>query len=167
VSALQIVMVCRGNICRSPTAQAVLQQLIKQAGLQDRIHVDSAGTHPWHSGDPPDARAMRHAKARGYDLTTLRAKGVQEHHYARADRLIAMDQDNLDWLNQRCPPEFKYKLSRLMGYAQTALPHADVPDPYYGGPNGFERVLDLIEAACAGLLEYLKAQTSPAPETGG
>jgi protein-tyrosine phosphatase len=155
VSALQIVMVCRGNICRSPTAQVVLQHLIEKASLQERFQVDSAGTHPWHPGSAPDVRAVHHAKVRGYALGHLRAKGVQAHHFEQAHLLVAMDQDNLDWLRQRCPPSWQHKLTGLMRHAPLASPHADIPDPYYGGPNGFEYVLDLIEAACAGLLTHL------------
>jgi protein-tyrosine phosphatase len=153
----RILMVCLGNICRSPTAQVVLQQKIDQCGLTKRITVDSAGTHATaHAGAPPDARAMHHARLRGYTLQGLRAKAVQRAHFASFDLVVAMDGANLAWLHQHCPPGQRSKLVTLGQYARTqTVPTQGVPDPYYGGPNGFEQVLDLVEDACDGLLHHL------------
>jgi protein-tyrosine phosphatase len=153
----RILMVCLGNICRSPTAQVVLQQKIERCGLTKHITVDSAGTHASHVGAGPDARAVHHAGLRGYVLQGLRAKAVQRAHFASFDLVVAMDGANLAWLHQNCPPGQRSKLVALGQYvrAQVMPPHG-VPDPYYGGPNGFEQVLDLVEDACDGLLHHLK-----------
>jgi len=148
-------MVCMGNICRSPTAHAVLRHKLLAAGIADAVLVDSAGTHAWHRGKPPDARALHHAGLRGYDLSGLRARGVADEDFAAFDMILAMDNDNLAALKKRCPPEHLPKLSRLSAHAVHRRSTAEVPDPYYGGPNGFEHVLDLVEDACDGLVEHL------------
>lgn len=152
--ALRVLMVCMGNICRSPTAEGVLRAQVEAAGLGSRVHIDSAGTHAFHVGSPPDLRSQKHAALRGYDLSPQRARQVSAQDYERFDLLLAMDWDNLALLQQDCPPEHVRKLRRLMEFAPDAG-SAVVPDPYYEGEEGFERALDLVEAACAGLVQHL------------
>lgn len=154
----RILMVCMGNICRSPTAEAVLRHRIHRVGLQGRVEVDSAGTHAWHSQDPPDERSIAHAARRGYDLSTLRARRVREEDFERFHLILAMDRDNLVHLSGMCPEPFQDRLHLLMDFAPE-LPERIVPDPYYGSAAGFERVLDLVECACDGLARYLHAAT--------
>ena len=144
-----------GNICRSPTAEAVLRHKLREAGLGQRVTVDSAGTHSWHGGEPPDPRAIKHAARRGYDLNNLRARVVTAADFERADMILAMDWDNLATLEERCPPEHRPKLGRLTQHARR-FPVPVVPDPYQGGPEGFDHVLDLVEDACDGLVEQLR-----------
>jgi protein-tyrosine phosphatase len=138
--ALSLLLVCLGNICRSPTAEAVLRHKIVAAGLAARVAVDSAGTGGWHVGDPPDPRSQRHALQRGYDLSTLRARRVVEDDFHRFDFILAMDRGNLADL-RRLAPDGGFRADVRL-FAQM-----EVPDPYSGGPAGFERVLDLVEAA--------------------
>lgn len=152
-----VLFVCMGNLCRSPTAEGVFRHLVRQAGLQDRIRIDSAGTHDYHVGSPPDERSCHHASLRGYDLSELRARQVQAADFAHFDLILAMDWENLALLQEDCPPEHRPKLRRLMEFAPPALGDI-VADPYYGGGRGFETVLDHIEAACAGLLEHIRGQ---------
>jgi protein-tyrosine phosphatase len=150
-----ILMVCTGNICRSPTAEGVLRQLLREARLEEQVHVDSAGTHDYHIGSPPDERSAHHASLRGYDLSTLRARRVSEADFERFDLICAMDWDNLGLLEADCPPEHRHKLRRLMEFAPAGRGEV-VPDPYYGGRDGFEIVLDHVEEACQGLLDELR-----------
>lgn len=150
-----VLMVCMGNICRSPTAEAVLRHRAGRAGLDGWLHIDSAGTHGYHPGEPPDARSQRHAAQRGYDLSGLRARQLVEADYQRFDLLLGMDWDNLALMQSACPPGHERKLRRLMEFAPAA-PSPVVPDPYLGGAQGFEEVLDLVEQACDGLLKHLE-----------
>lgn len=151
-------MVCMGNICRSPTAEAVLRAKLLQHGLHDRVEVGSAGTHGgWHAGQPPDHRSQQHAVRRGYDLSALRARRVDDMDFERFDLLLAMDEDNLAELEGNCPPQHRTKLQLLMAFAPAGAGRV-VPDPYQGGPEGFEHVLDLIESACEGLVSHLRQQ---------
>lgn len=136
---LRVLLVCLGNICRSPTAEAVLRHKLAQAGLAQRVELDSAGTGGWHIGEPPDARSIRHAAQRGYDLSTLRGRRVAEEDFRCFDLILAMDEDNLAELQRLQPQD---------GSAQLRLfASAPVPDPYMGAPAGFDHVLDLVEAA--------------------
>jgi len=151
----KVLMVCMGNICRSPTAEGVLRHKLRQAGLHELVVVDSAGTHAYHEGEPPDHRSQRHAFQRGYDLSALRARAVAEADFEHFDLILAMDWDNFALLEEQCPPEHRGKLKRLAEFARRHDSPV-VPDPYYGGANGFERVLDLIEDACDGLIDHLK-----------
>jgi len=151
-----VLMVCMGNICRSPTAEGVLRHLVREAGLQDEVHIDSAGTIDYHVGSPPDERSARHARERGYDLSALRARQVQPRDFERFDLILAMDWENLQELQSLCPPAHEHKLRRLMEFAPRGLGDV-VADPYYGGRDGFERVLDHVEAACEGLLSHLRS----------
>jgi protein-tyrosine phosphatase len=150
-----VLMVCMGNICRSPTAEGVLRQKVQAAGLDSSVHIDSAGTIDYHVGSPPDERSARHARQRGYDLSSLRARQVHARDFERFDLILAMDWENLQELQSLCPPEHEHKLRRLMEFAPPGLGDV-VADPYYGGRDGFERVLDHVEAACEGLLGHLR-----------
>jgi protein-tyrosine phosphatase len=161
VAPTRVLMVCMGNICRSPTAEAVLRTQAALRGMAQRVEVDSAGTHGWHAGEPPDARAQAHGARRGYDLAPLRARRVQAADFERFDLILAMDRDNLANLLELRPAAAETRVELLMRFARR---HAveEVPDPYYGAADGFERVLDLIEDACDGLLAHLAA-TTPRP----
>ena len=150
-------MICMGNICRSPTAEAVLRHKLHQAGLHWWIEVDSAGTHAYHLGAPADDRAFAHARRRGYDLNGLRARRVAQADFEAFDLVLAMDRENLQALQDICPKPFLPRLKLLMDYApRPGLPR-DVPDPYYGAAAGFETVLDMVETACDGLVTQLSA----------
>ena len=145
-------MVCMGNICRSPTAEGVLRHMLAQRGLSGAVEVASCGTHAYHVGEAPDARAQAFATKRGYDLSRQRARRLGDGDFLASDHLLAMDLDNLALLEEKCPPEHAHKLGLLMRYARRHSAQV-VPDPYYGGPNGFELVLDYIEDACEGFIE--------------
>jgi protein-tyrosine phosphatase len=166
---IRVLMVCMGNICRSPTAEAVLRHKLLEAGLSEVVEVESAGTHAFHIGSPPDERSQKHARRRGYDLSPLRARRVDGQDFTRFDLLLAMDFDNLAILEGECPAgdvAIRSKLKRLTEFLPARSVHVGaqtVPDPYYGGPAGFDVVLDLVEAACEGLVEHLK-ELLAAPE---
>ncbi len=147
-----VLLVCMGNICRSPTAEAVLRQQATRAGVE--MIIDSAGTLGYHSGSAPDSRARAAGEARGYDFSGMRARQVRVEDFERFDLVLAADQDNLQDLQRLCPAEHQHKLRLLLSYADVL--EQEVPDPYYGGDQGFERVLDLIESACEGLLAQLR-----------
>lgn len=151
---LNVLMVCLGNICRSPTAEAVLRTKLARAGLGDRIAVASAGTHG-ERGGAPDARAVAAGAKRGYDLSNIRSRRVAPADFDRHDWVLAMDRDNLVNLEKLCPSPLQERLGLLLRHAP-ALGLHDVPDPYYGGPAGFDHVLDLIEPACDGLILTLR-----------
>lgn len=153
---IHVVMVCTGNICRSPTAEAVLRALAEKSGLGDRLIVDSAGIEAYHVGAPPDARSQEHAMRRGYQLGALRARQVCAADFDGVDWLLAMDRWHLAALKRRCAPARQGSLRLLMDFS--GKPGTEVPDPYYGGPADFERVLDLVEAGCEGLLQALFKQ---------
>jgi protein-tyrosine phosphatase len=150
----RILFVCMGNICRSPTAEGVTRALAEKQGLADEFAFDSAGTHGYHVGHPPDARAHATALKRGYDLSPLKARQVNALDFEHFDYILAMDRDNLELLRQACPEEYRDKLGLFLEFS-TRQTVDEVPDPYYGGPEGFERVLDLIEDAAAGLLDRM------------
>ena len=152
-----VLMVCTGNICRSPTAEGVLRQRVEQAGLADRVHIDSAGTHDYHVGSPPDERSSHHASLRGYDLTAQRARQVRAADFERFDLILAMDNGHMELLQEDCPPRHRHKLRRMMDFAPPGLAD-EVADPYYGGKDGFERVLDHIEAASDGVLRHIRSE---------
>lgn len=149
----RILFVCMGNICRSPTAEGVFRHHAEQAGVSEQLDIDSAGTHAYHTGEPPDRRARAAAERRGMSLEGIRARRVVTEDFERFDYIIAMDEDNLDRLRSESPEEHHGKLSLFLEFA--ALSEREVPDPYYGGSAGFERVLDLVEEASRGLLETL------------
>lgn len=155
----KVLFVCLGNICRSPTAEGVFRDLIQKQGVDSWIHVDSAGTSNWHPGKAPDPRTVRAAHQRGYDLSMLRARQVNAHDFEQFDYILAMDQANLEELKQQCPSHFSGHLGLFLDFASASnLP--EVPDPYYGGSDGFDLVLDLIEDASQGLLNHLLKPSS-------
>lgn len=147
-----VVFVCLGNICRSPTAEGVFRHLVEQEGLSEWIRTDSAGTHAYHIGEQPDLRAQQTAKSRGVDLSDLRGRKAVENDFIEFDYILAMDDENYHNLNVICPSGSEDKLSLFLdfskGYSET-----QVPDPYYGGDQGFDHVFDLVESASRGLLE--------------
>lgn len=154
---LNVLFVCTGNICRSPTAEGVFRAMVERAGLAQHVSVDSCGTHDYHVGDPPDPRACAHAKRRGYDITALRARMLDRDDFERFDLLIALDRGHEQILRRRAPPSAKDKVRLLMGYVPE-LGLREVPDPYFGGPEDFERALDLIERAAERLLAEIRAR---------
>ena len=151
---MRILFVCLGNICRSPTAEGVLRALATREAPELPLEVDSAGTADYHVGQPPDPRTRAAAARRGYDLSTLRARTVDSGDFERFDLILAMDRENLQDLKRRAPSHAHERLRLFLEFAPDAP--ADVPDPYYGGPNGFEEVLDLVETATRGLLTHLR-----------
>jgi len=154
---IKVLFVCMGNICRSPTAQGVFRNLIEKEGLSHLISTDSAGTIAFHVGNPPDKRACETAVKRGLDLSDLRARQAVADDFERFDYVVAMDRENFDDLKNLCPAGQENKLHLFLDFA----PHLDVqevPDPYYGGPGGFEKVFDLVEDASNGLLSRIKQQ---------
>lgn len=150
----RILFVCMANICRSPMAEGVLRALAEHAGVSAIIEVDSAGTHAYRRGEPPDQRAREVAASRGYDLSGLRARQVTEQDFERFDRILAMDRQNFALLRRYCPPEHRYKLGLFLDYAD-GLAEKEVPDPYYGGVQGFENVLEMSEHAAWGVIEAI------------
>lgn len=147
-----------GNICRSPTAHRVFRDMVTQHELQRNVTVDSAGTHNYHPGSPPDQRSQEHAALRGYDLSDIRARQIAAEDFSRFDLILVMDYDNFAFVQSICPCGQEKKIKRLTEFCLT-LDSPVVPDPYYGGANGFEQVLDLVEDACEGLLHHVKKQT--------
>ncbi|MCG5530780.1 low molecular weight phosphotyrosine protein phosphatase [Halorhodospira halochloris] len=154
-ASIRILLVCMGNICRSPTAEGVLRERLRQAGLQGVVETDSAGTHDYHIGKAPDPRAQDAASQRGIDISDLRARQVERSDFDEFDLILAMDQDNFDLLRADCPPKHADKLGMFLDYAPQRR-EREVPDPYFGGRQGFELVYDLIEEASEGLVDDLK-----------
>lgn len=163
----RVLMVCMGNICRSPTAEGVLRHYLKINGLQDKVEVDSAGTHGYHVGEAPDQRTQRAALLRGYNLSQLRARKVAPQDLDYFDLILAMDKTNLDNLQRIAPPEVHDRIKLFMDYARN-FDDDEVPDPYYGLGHGFDLVLDMVEDASLGLVEDLKIRLmeQPAAKTG-
>jgi protein-tyrosine phosphatase len=155
---VRICFVCLGNICRSPTAEGVMRALVRRAGLDKHIEIDSAGTAGYHSGEPPDARATAAARRRGIELSG-QARRFQPEDWERFDYILVMDRSNLSDLSSMAPtPELLQKARLLRSFDPRAPKGAAVPDPYYGGPGGFDDVIDLCEAACERLLEHLQKE---------
>lgn len=154
---VKVLFVCMGNICRSPTAHGVFENLVKINGLEDAIEIDSAGTHAYHIGEPPDKRAQATALNRGVDLSSQRARRVQVSDFECYDYVVAMDHDNLSNLIEISPTAMKKKIKLFLSYSSD-FDVDEVPDPYYGGPAGFEKVLDMVESASEGLLAHIKQQ---------
>lgn len=150
----KILFVCMGNICRSPTAEGVLRKKLANKDLFIKVLIDSAGTHNYHPNSPPDSRSQAHALRRGYDLSDLKARAINEIDFKEFDLLITMDWDNRALLEERCPFEYQHKIRGLAEFLQTTKASV-IPDPYYGGEQGFELVLDLIEEATEGLMKFI------------
>ncbi len=149
---MRLLFVCMGNICRSPSAEGVFRRVLAERAPDLSVEIDSAGTHDYHVGNPPDRRAIEAARRRGIDLSTLRARQVSTRDFEWFDLILAMDDENVDELKRRAPREYHSRIRLLMEFAPNAsLRH--VPDPYYGRAQGFEQVLDLLEEAAEGLLE--------------
>lgn len=153
---VKVLMVCLGNICRSPTAEGVLRSKAMQAGLSELVFVDSAGTSDWHAGEAPDARALRAAAARSYDLSSQRARQIKAQDFTDFDYILAMDHHNLRDLQRYCPQPLQHKISLFLSYG--SLNVEEVPDPYDLGREAFDEVLDLVENASTGLLSSLIAK---------
>ena len=159
---VHLLFVCLGNICRSPTAEGVMRRMVDDAGLEDAIAIDSAGTGGWHVGAVPDPRSTDAARRRGVVLEGA-ARRVEPADFRRFDLLLAMDRENLSTLHALAPDEDarrRVRLLREFDPASAGAPDLDVPDPYYGGPRGFDDVLDLVERACAGLLDDLRTRVA-------
>jgi len=154
MSQIKVLFVCMGNICRSPTAEGVFNKYIKDMGTSDRFIVDSAGTHAYHVGEQSDPRSRQTAKSRGVDLSNIRARKVSPSDYEEFDHILAMDSANLEILMNESPSEYADKISLFLDYAPDQS-ETDVPDPYYGGPNGFDHVFDLVEDASAGFYKRI------------
>ncbi len=154
---IKVIFVCMGNICRSPTAEGVFRERVRAAGLDDWIHIDSAGTHAYHVGASPDPRAQQAAAGRGYDLSGLVGRQVCEQDIHEFDYILAMDHDNLANLRRVCPSPLRDKPRLFLGFSERYRDQ-EVPDPYYGGAAGFERVLDMIEDGARGLLAEIESR---------
>ena len=154
---VKVVFVCTGNICRSPTAEAVFRRMVEEAGMADRVVIDSAGTHGYHIGEPPDPRTEGAAATRGYSMAGQTARQFEYEDFDRFDLVLAMDRGHRTFLDRIAPPDKADKVKMFMNLA-SGWAEQDVPDPYYGGPDGFEVVLDMIEAGSRGLLAALAAR---------
>ena len=155
----RVLFVCMGNICRSPMAEGVFRQMVRQAGLEEVVQMSSAGTHAFHAGEAPDKRAQAAANKRGYEIGDLRARRIRERDFEDFDMILAMDWDNLSAIQQIAPKSAHHKLQLLMRFASDHE-SATIPDPYYGNQQGFEQALDYIQDACAGLLEVAKRRAT-------
>ncbi|HET8700258.1 MAG TPA: low molecular weight protein-tyrosine-phosphatase [Nitrococcus sp.] len=154
---IRVLFVCMGNICRSPTAEGIFRHLVKSSGVAHLIETDSAGTHDYHIGRPPDPRAMAAAARRGIDIGDLRARMVDDLDFSSFDWILAMDSSNLAWLQARAPAESRERIHAFLDFAP-ALMECEVPDPYFGSRDGFDYVLDLVEEAARGLLQAIRDQ---------
>jgi len=153
----KVLFVCTGNICRSPTAEAVFRRVVDQAGLTARVGIDSAGTHAYHVGEPPDPRSIQSGAARGFDMKTLRARKVRAEDFRLFDLILAMDKDHHDHLVALRPNGAKAAVKLFLDY-HPKMKGGDVPDPYYGGADGFTHVLDMIEEASKHLLAEISGR---------
>lgn len=154
---VRVLMVCMGNICRSPLAHGLFEHMVNKAGLSDSIVVESAGTHAYHVGESPDPRSQQTAMRHGIDLSRQRARRVEQSDFEQFDYIMAMDQHNYSILIGNAPTEHQHKIRMFLEFA----PHMnaeEVPDPYYGGADGFDRVYSLVEAASSGLLEHIRGE---------
>jgi protein-tyrosine phosphatase len=151
---VKVLFVCLGNICRSPTAEGVFRKITTEEGLAEHVEIDSAGTHAYHIDEPPDRRAQAAALRRGVDISGLRGRQATAIDIERFDYVLAMDRENYENLMAICPEGHEHKVRLFMEFAPHRPP--DVPDPYFGGTSGFDRVLDMIEEAAAGLLEDIR-----------
>ena len=157
MTKVSVLFVCLGNICRSPTAEGVFRAVVRAHGLEDLIAVDSAGTHAYHIGEAPDTRAQAAAARRGIDLSRLRGRQATRTDIESFDFILAMDSENLRHLRAMSPAGLEHKIRLFLEFAP-ARPEREVPDPYFGGESGFDRVLDMVEEAANGLLEHIRGE---------
>jgi len=157
MSAVKILFVCMGNICRSPTAHGVMQHKVNQRGLSNRIVIDSSGTHAYHVGEKSDARSRAKAADKGIDMEFIRARKISINDYDEFDYILAMDEDNLELINYYAPQNYSANISLFLDYANQAglCDERVVPDPYYGGDEGFEHVFELVDVGCDALIEHI------------
>lgn len=158
---IRVLFVCLGNICRSPTAEGVFRKQLSEAGLDGRVEIDSCGVADWHRGKAPDKRSQAAAAERGVDISGLKARQLNAEDFERFDYVLAMDHDNLAAMHELCPATSKAQKGLFLAYA--GLPDSPVPDPYYGGAEGFEEVLDLVEAASRGLIDEIRERMDSHP----
>ncbi len=163
--AVRVLFVCMGNICRSPMAEGMFRKAIREAGLESRVESDSAGTHAYHVGAPPDSRAQQAIRQRGADISDLRGRKVADADFEGFDYILVMDGDNYDRLIARAPSHHHGKIRRLLSFSRK-YPNLDVVDPYYGGPQGFEENLDMIEDAVQGLIREITGASQPRMRSG-
>jgi protein-tyrosine phosphatase len=152
-----VLFVCTGNICRSPTADGVLRHMVKELGWQHQVQVDSAGTHDYHVGEPADYRSQKHAVRRGYDMSALRARLVVAEDFEHFDLILAMDTGHMEILRDQCPETHKTKLHYFTEFCSASVGQ-DVPDPYYGNSADFEQVLDMVVDGCSGIVQHIRAR---------
>ncbi len=157
---VSVLIVCTGNICRSPTGEGVMRHLAERRGLAPRLRIESAGTHDYHVGEPPDPRTVKHASRRGYDLSPLRASQVRPEDFHEYDYILAMDRGHLRMLRSLAPKDAKARLGLFLE-ASASWKGEDVPDPYYGGAAAFEQVLDMVEEAAGCWLDRIEAELDP------
>lgn len=155
MKTISVLFCCMGNICRSPTAETVFRSRVEEAGLAQHISIDSVGTHDYHIDNPPDLRTQKAAMHRGYDMSMLRGRQVEVADFSRFDYILAMDNDNMSILQRLCPSAQRNRLGLFLEYAQHHQ-EQEVPDPYHGGADGFERVLDMVEDGAEGLLVNIR-----------
>ena len=154
---VNVLFICMGNICRSPLAHGLFEHRVKRAGLTEKISIDSAGTHAYHVGNLPDPRSQQTAQSHGIDLSSQRARQVTDSDFERFDYVLAMDNDNYALLSEQCPDKHQHKLKLFLEFA-SQLDETEVPDPYYGGDAGFEKVYQLIDAAADGLMADIESR---------
>ena len=164
--AVRVLFVCMGNICRSPMAEGMFRKAVREAGLESHVEIDSAGTHAYHVGSPPDQRAQQAIRQRGVDISGLRGRKVADADFERFDYILVMDGDNYDRLIDRAPSHHHGKIRRLLSFSRK-YPNLDVMDPYYGGPQGFEENLDMIEDAVQGLIRDITGGSQVKMRSGG
>ncbi len=165
MTKVRVLMVCMGNICRSPMAEGILRKAIQEAGLDRQVEIDSAGTHAYHIGSPPDPRAQQAVSRRGVDISQLRGRKVVDEDFEAFDYILVMDHDNYSKLIQRTPEQHHGKIRRLLSFSRK-YPNLDVVDPYYGGPQGFEENLDMIEDAVRGLIREITGESQAKTSSG-
>ncbi len=157
METIKVLFVCMGNICRSPTAEGVFTKLVNDLDLNDKFQIDSAGTHDYHIGKAPDERAQHAARGRGIEIKNLRARQIHSSDFEYFDHILVMDDENYANAMAICPPEFSKKVKHFLSYANN-FEEKEVPDPYFGGTQGFERVLNMVENASTGFLDSLRAE---------
>ena len=163
---VKVLFVCMGNICRSPMAEGVFHKLVSEAGLEDKVSIDSAGTHSYHVGDAPDQRAQAVLREQGIDISGLRGRQVADPDFKQFDYIVAMDTANLNNLKRRAPLDYQDKIRLMLSYSRK-FPNLDVPDPYFGGGEGFDQVLKMVEDAGQGLLKEIQGELAGGKRQAG